>query len=206
MTSMKIAVFWEEHHVVWWIFLKVSEELTASIRLNLWIYHSFLFVNVLRKFSEAMEFMFVATKYVIWLNVTGNCYGVVSYTAFLALRPFLSDLLFVPIWVLITLDSSTRALWQILAEASSSELGRNLARNILILPAKYLCHTLQWSLTCRKILRHRADGFISPPKEVVLRIFIDLKNSPFSSCFEPANPGPVASTITTRPTNKRACL
>jgi hypothetical protein len=29
--------------------------------------------------------------------------------------------------------------------------------------------------TCRKILRHEADGFTSPPKEGVLRIFIALK-------------------------------
>jgi hypothetical protein len=30
-------------------------------------------------------------------------------------------------------------------------------------------------LTFRQILRHGADGFTSPPKEVMLRIFIALK-------------------------------
>jgi hypothetical protein len=30
-------------------------------------------------------------------------------------------------------------------------------------------------LTCRKILRHGANGFTSPPKEDVLRIFIAVK-------------------------------
>jgi hypothetical protein len=42
-------------------------------------------------------------------------------------------------------------------------------------------------LTCRKILRHGTDGFNSPPKEVVLRIFIALKNPSLSVGFEPAN-------------------
>jgi hypothetical protein len=42
-------------------------------------------------------------------------------------------------------------------------------------------------LTCRKILRHGADGFTSPPKEVVLRIFIILKNSSSSHGFEHEN-------------------
>jgi hypothetical protein len=32
------------------------------------------------------------------------------------------------------------------------------------------------SSTCRKILRHWTSGFTSHPKEVVLRIFIALKN------------------------------
>jgi hypothetical protein len=40
-------------------------------------------------------------------------------------------------------------------------------------------------------LRHGTDGFTSPPKEVVLRIFITLKN--------PSTLGPVASTLTTSP-------
>jgi hypothetical protein len=42
------------------------------------------------------------------------------------------------------------------------------------------------SLTCRKIFRHEADGFTSLPKEVLLRIFIALKNP-----FPPAGAEPV---------------
>jgi hypothetical protein len=38
-------------------------------------------------------------------------------------------------------------------------------------------------------LRHGTDGFTSPPKEVVLRIFITLKNPSSSAGFEPANLG-----------------
>jgi hypothetical protein len=34
-----------------------------------------------------------------------------------------------------------------------------------------------------------ADGFISPPKEVVLRIFIALKKTLSSAGFEPTNLG-----------------
>jgi hypothetical protein len=38
-------------------------------------------------------------------------------------------------------------------------------------------------------LRHGADGFTSPPKEGVLRIFFALKNPTASAGFEPANFG-----------------
>ena len=38
-------------------------------------------------------------------------------------------------------------------------------------------------------LRHGADGFTSPPKEGVLRIFFALKNPTASVGFEPANLG-----------------
>jgi hypothetical protein len=38
-------------------------------------------------------------------------------------------------------------------------------------------------------LRHGTDGFTSPPKEVVLRIFITLKNPSTSVGIEPANLG-----------------
>jgi hypothetical protein len=45
------------------------------------------------------------------------------------------------------------------------------------------------SLTCRKILLNGANGFTSSQKEVVLRIFIALKNPSSSAGFEPANSG-----------------
>jgi hypothetical protein len=48
-------------------------------------------------------------------------------------------------------------------------------------------------------LQHGTDGFTSPPKEVVLRIFITLKNPSTSAGIEPATLGPVASTLTTSP-------
>jgi hypothetical protein len=35
-------------------------------------------------------------------------------------------------------------------------------------------HISKECLTCRKILRHGADGCTSPPKEVMLQIFIAL--------------------------------
>jgi hypothetical protein len=47
----------------------------------------------------------------------------------------------------------------------------------LILPAKYLCHTPQGSLTCRKVLRHGADGFTSPPKKSCNVFLSPLKKS-----------------------------
>jgi hypothetical protein len=48
---------------------------------------------------------------------------------------------------------------------------------------------------CLKILRHGADGFTSPPKEIVLRVFIALKNP---SGLNPLTVGPMANTLTTR--------
>jgi hypothetical protein len=52
---------------------------------------------------------------------------------------------------------------------------------------KCLFHTSKASLTCREIERYLADGFTSPLKEGVLRIFIVLKNSSPSAGFEPVN-------------------
>ena len=45
------------------------------------------------------------------------------------------------------------------------------------------------SIHARKVLLHGTDGFTSPPKEVVLRIFITLKNPSTSAGIEPANLG-----------------
>jgi hypothetical protein len=48
------------------------------------------------------------------------------------------------------------------------------------------------SIHARKVLlhlQHGTDGFTSPPKEVVLRIFITLKNPSTSVGIEPENLG-----------------
>jgi hypothetical protein len=45
------------------------------------------------------------------------------------------------------------------------------------------------SLTCCKILQHETDGFTSPLKEIVLRIFITLKSPSFLARFKPVNLG-----------------
>jgi hypothetical protein len=68
------------------------------------------------------------------IKMDSSCYwlllrGVIAQ-AFLALRPF-SDLLCVPIRVLIIPDSSTRALWKIAVETPSIETGNNFARSVL---------------------------------------------------------------------------
>jgi hypothetical protein len=59
----------------------------------------------------------------------------------------------------------------------------------------YRFHTVG-SLTWRKILRDGADRFTSPPKVVVPRIFIALKNSPSSAGLKPHTLDPMAFTIT----------
>jgi hypothetical protein len=48
-------------------------------------------------------------------------------------------------------------------------------------------------------LRHGTDGFTSPPKEGVLRIFFALKNPTDSAGFEPANLGTKNQHATSRP-------
>jgi hypothetical protein len=48
-------------------------------------------------------------------------------------------------------------------------------------------------------LRHETDGFTSPPKEGVLRIFFALKNPTASAEFEPANLGTKGQHVTLRP-------
>jgi hypothetical protein len=58
---------------------------------------------------------------------------------------------------------------------------------------------LKGSLTCCKILRHGTSGFISHPKEGVLRICIALKNPSPRLGLNPRPLGPVASTLTTTP-------
>src|SRR5215469_11644217 len=50
-----------------------------------------------------------------------------------------------------------------------------------------LPRNIQGSFTCRKV-RHGTDGFTSPPKEDVLRIF-SPENPTASTGFEPANSG-----------------
>ena len=48
-------------------------------------------------------------------------------------------------------------------------------------------------------LRHGTDGFTSPPKEDVLKIFFALKNPTASAGFEPANLGTKGQHATSRP-------
>ena len=48
-------------------------------------------------------------------------------------------------------------------------------------------------------LRHGTDGFTSPPKEGVLRIFFRHKNPTASTGFEPANLGTKGQHATPRP-------
>ena len=48
-------------------------------------------------------------------------------------------------------------------------------------------------------LRHGTDGFTSPPKEGVLRIFFAFKNPTASAGFEPTNLGTKGQHATSRP-------
>ena len=59
-------------------------------------------------------------------------------------------------------------------------------------------HAILGSFTCRKV-RHRTDGFTSPPKEGVLRIFFALKIRRLRPGLNLRTRVPEASTLTPRP-------
>jgi hypothetical protein len=56
-------------------------------------------------------------------------------------------------------------------------------------------HTSKFSITCRTILPHRADGFISSPKDGVLRTFVAPKNPSSQPDLNPVTSSPMASTL-----------
>ena len=59
-----------------------------------------------------------------------------------------------------------------------------------------------WDLLHAANLRYGTDGFTSPPKEGVLRIFFALKIPTASAGFEPANWGTKGQHATPRPLNR----
>jgi hypothetical protein len=71
----------------------------------------------------------------------------------------------------------------------AAKRGRNWLKNNRWILSISVSSIPQGPLACHKILRHEAYGFTSPPKEVVLRIFIALKNPSLTAGFEPANLG-----------------
>jgi hypothetical protein len=92
----------------------------------------------------------------------------------------------VPISVIITSNSST----SILINHQQRHFvvnHENLARNDREFCLRSICfRKSRVLLTCRKIVRHGLDGFTSSSREVVLRIFVSLKNTSSSAGFEPA--------------------
>jgi hypothetical protein len=77
-------------------------------------------------------------------------------------------------------DVTARAIWQAVRRHGWEMASKFSLRNICIHARKFLLHSVN--------LRHGTDGFTSPPKEVVLRIFITLKNTS-SVGIEPTNLG-----------------
>jgi hypothetical protein len=115
----------------------------------------------------------------------------------MAQQPYMGSGLFFPrllgrahSWQLVTgccsidPDVTARAIWQAVMRLGW-EIGVEFClRNISIHARKVLLYAVN--------LRHGTDGFTSPPKEVVLRIFLTLKNPSTSRTL-----GPVVSTLTT---------
>ena len=69
---------------------------------------------------------------------------------------------------------------------------------LVILP-KFRLPLIFRALLHAENLRHGTDGFTSPPKEGVLRIFFRPKNPTSSAGFEPANLGTKGQHATPRP-------
>jgi hypothetical protein len=85
-----------------------------------------------------------------------------------------------------TPDSSTTALWKPYQQCHLVAKKEELVKEIMNLAFRNIfVYSSKGSLTHREILVHGADGFTSPPKESVLRIFISLKNLSPSAVFEP---------------------
>ena len=72
------------------------------------------------------------------------------------------------------------------------EIAENFAEN------GYFHFTFGFFFTCRK-LRHRTDGFTSPPMEGALRIFSPEKSDGFGRVLNSRTWVPEASTLTSRP-------
>jgi hypothetical protein len=100
-----------------------------------------------------------------------------------------------------TPDSSSRALWQSYQQSSSSKAGGTGEGNYEFCLAKYVCSYLEGLFNMVKSYdMGPAACFTSPLKEVVLRIFIALKNPLPRPGLNPRTLSTVASTLTTRPT------
>jgi hypothetical protein len=87
-----------------------------------------------------------------------------------------------------------------LLEPSSSKSGETWVRNM---KAEFCLQDISFHV-CDVLLhavnrRHRTDSFTSLLKEVMLWIFITLKNPSSSARFEPVNNGPSGKHATTRP-------
>jgi hypothetical protein len=72
-------------------------------------------------------------------------------------------------------------------------------KTLLILPAKYVCHTPQGSLACRKILRHGTDGFTSLRRKSCCGFLSPLKIHRPRPSLNPRTLGPMTSTIIIKP-------
>jgi hypothetical protein len=105
-------------------------------------------------------FVFVA----LWSTVSA-CYGARAQGN--PCTPKISDLLCVPIWVIIILDSSAGDLWQLLAETSSSEAGECCDKRLL-----NVAYVVSLSSLIRTVVIHGAELWVLTRKdELQLAVF-----------------------------------
>jgi hypothetical protein len=102
-----------------------------------------------------------------------------------------------------TPDPSTRALWQSYQQNHLRASRRNGRKKWEFYLACISFTLASDFFTCRNILRNGASGFISHPKEDVLRIFVALKNPSPRPGLNPWPLGPVTSTLTTTPPRRK---
>jgi hypothetical protein len=73
-----------------------------------------------------------------------------------------------------TPDSSTRALWKFYHSHLAAKQEELVKEMINVALHGITVYALKSSLICHHILQHGTEGFISPPKEGMLWIFIAL--------------------------------
>jgi hypothetical protein len=96
-----------------------------------------------------------------------------------------------------TPDLSTRALWKFYQQSSSSKIGGNC--NCFL---RSISHTLNDSLTCRKISNLGLMALLPVRRKACCRMLLPLKILRPRLGLNPQALGPVPSTLTTRPLRK----
>jgi hypothetical protein len=105
----------------------------------------------------------------------------------------------VKLYVRAKTDLSTRAVWQSCQQSHLVAKQEEFTKEFMNLAYdRHLFHISKGFSTCRKIL-HGADGFTSPPKEGLLRIFVALKSPSPRLGLNPQTLAQVSSTLTSRP-------
>jgi hypothetical protein len=102
-------------------------------------------------------------------------------------------------WGTLLILPPERSLSILPVQPSSCKMERIWAKEMIDVAYEIFLSYSKTSLTCRKILRHGAFCFTSPPKKVLLRIFIAFKTPSHRPGLNQRTFGPMASLLTVTP-------